>query len=199
VYREPNRARRAKCTSAVTETLFDSIKATGIKSVRIPITWTDHFATEAPDYTVNATWMDRVEQVVDWALARQFWVVINVHHDSWQWADLSVDTDLDAKFAKLEKLWTQIADRFKSKSERLIFESLNEPVGSTQAHADRYNDLNQRFVNIVRSSGGYNQDRLLTLPGLNTNIQNTIDWFTVPTNADPWIVHVHGSPLLIPI
>jgi endoglucanase len=136
--------------------------------------------------------MARVEQIVDWSLERQFWVVINVHHDSWQWADLSDATNLDQKFDKLEKLWTQIATRFKSKNERLIFESLNEPQGSTQEHADRYNDLNQRFVNIVRGSGGYNKDRLLTLPGLNTNIQNTVDWFTVPTNAEPWILHVHG-------
>ncbi|KAA8910874.1 glycoside hydrolase superfamily [Sphaerosporella brunnea] len=175
----------------VSQSLLDSIKATGIKSVRIPVTWTDHFATQSPEYLVNTTWMDRVEQVVDWALERQLWVVINVHHDSWQWADLSVDTDLNAKFAKLEALWTQIAARFKWKSEKLLFETLNEPVGSTQEHADRYNDLNQRFVNIVRGSGGYNADRLLTLPGLNCNIQNTVNWFVVPANATPWILHVH--------
>ncbi|KAI5791397.1 glycoside hydrolase superfamily [Pyronema domesticum] len=175
----------------ITTQLLDAIRATGMKSVRIPITWTDHFISQAPDYTVNATWMARVEQVVDWALDRGFWVDINVHHDSWQWANLSDDTDLDAKFAKLEKLWTQIADRFKNKSEKLIFEPLNEPQGSTQVHADRYNDLNQRVVNIVRASGGYNKDRLMTLPGLNTNIANTVNWFKVPTNADPWILHVH--------
>lgn len=89
------------------------------------------------------------------------------------------------------KLWAQIASRFKLKSERLIFESLNEPPGSTQEHANRYNDINQRFVNLVRASGGNNADRLLTLPGLNTNIQQTVDWFVEPTNAEPWILHVH--------
>lgn len=55
----------------------------------------------------------------------------------------------------------------------------------------RYNDANQRFVNIVRSSGGYNADRLLTLPGLNTNIQRTVDWFVEPANASNYILHVH--------
>lgn len=121
--------------------------------------------------------MDRIEQVVDWSLARGLWTVVNVHHDSWLWADLSDATNLDAKFAKLEKLWAQIADRFKYKSNLLVLEPLNEPVGSTKEHAERYNDMNQRFVNIVRASGGFNKNRLLTLPGLKTNIQHTVDWF----------------------
>lgn len=120
--------------------------------------------------------MDRVEQVVDWSLASGLWTVLNVHHDS-QWADLSDATNLDAKFAKLEKLWAQIALRFKDKSNLLVLEPLNEPVGSTREHAERYNDMNQRFVNIVRASGGLNKGRLLTLPGLRANIQYTVDWF----------------------
>ncbi|KAI5790236.1 glycoside hydrolase superfamily [Geopyxis carbonaria] len=173
-------------------TLLDEIKASGYKSIRLPVTWTDHFATEAPDWTVNKTWMDRVEQVVDWSLDRQFWVVINVHHDSWQWADFTDTTDFDARMAKFEKLWVQIADRFKAKNERLIFESLNEPPGDdTEADAEVYNDMNQRFVNIVRGSGGFNKDRLLTLPGLKTNIADTVNWFKVPANASNYILHVH--------
>lgn len=86
----------------------------------------------------------------------------------------------------------QIADRFKLKSEKLIFEPLNEPAGgSSEENAEQYNDANQRFVDIVRSSGGYNGQRLLTLPGLNTNIQRTVDWFVEPANATNYILHVH--------
>lgn len=129
--------------------------------------------------------MDRVEQVVDWSLASGMWTVLNVHHDSWQWADLSNPSNLDAKFAKLEKLWAQIALRFKDKSNLLVLEPLNEPVGSTQEHAERYNDMNQRFVNIVRASGGLNKGRLLTLPGLRANIQYTANWF-VSFPQGPW-------------
>lgn len=35
----------------VIESTFDEIKRAGFKSVRIPVTWTDHFATQAPDCT----------------------------------------------------------------------------------------------------------------------------------------------------
>ncbi|KAH0610053.1 uncharacterized protein H6S33_012599 [Morchella sextelata] len=179
--------------AAVVESTFDEIKRAGFKSVRIPVTWTDHFASQAPDYIVNATWMDRVETVVDWSLSKGFWVVLNVHHDSWQWADFTIEPEtLEERKTKFEKLWLQIADRFKSKSEKLILEPLNEPAGSSsQENAEQYNDANQRFVNIVRSSGGYNADRLLTLPGLNTNIQRTVDWFVEPANASNYILHVH--------
>ena len=33
----------------VLEHTFDDIKAAKFKSVRIPVTWTDHFASQAPD------------------------------------------------------------------------------------------------------------------------------------------------------
>lgn len=137
--------------------------------------------------------MDRVETVIDWSLKKGFWVVLNVHHDSWQWSDFTIDpSTVEERKTKFEKLWIQIADRFKMKSEKLIFEPLNEPAGgSSEENADEYNDANQRFVDIVRSSGGYNGQRLLTLPGLNTNIQRTVDWFVEPANATNYILHVH--------
>ncbi|RPB05614.1 glycoside hydrolase [Choiromyces venosus 120613-1] len=176
----------------VTEDTFDEIERAGFKSVRLPTTWTHHFASEAPGYVVNATWMNRIETVVDRTLKKGFWVVINVHHDSWEWADFTQPEDLEARKTKFEKLWVQIADRFKSKSDKLIFEPLSEPAGgNSEANADQYNDANQRFVNVVRNSGGYNKDRLLTLLGLNANIQRTVDWFDEPTNASNYILHVH--------
>ena len=137
--------------------------------------------------------MDRVEEVVDWALTRGFWNVLNFHHDSWKWADLTIENDtLEERKRKIEALWVQIADRFKWKQEKLIFEPLNEPAGSSsQKNAEQYNDANQRFVDIVRNSGGYNKDRLLTIPGLNTNIQRTVDWFREPVGVGNYILHVH--------
>lgn len=145
-----------------------------------------------PD-TVTTAWMDRVEQVVDWALQRGFWTVLNVHHDSWQWADFTIDPDThDERMRKFEKLWIQIAARFKNKSEKLILEPLNEPAGgSSQENAEKYNVANQIWVDIIRKSGGYNKDRLLTIPSLNTNIQRTVDWFKEPLGVGNYILHVH--------
>ena len=55
------------------------------------------------------------------------------------------------------------------------------------------NDLNQQFVNLVRSRGGNNAQRHLVVPGYNTNIEHTLNGFALPTDsvAHRLIVSVH--------
>ncbi|GAB1521784.1 hypothetical protein RhiTH_004881 [Rhizoctonia solani] len=173
---------------------FSQIYADGFRSVRIPITFVNQFIAGAPSYTVNATWLSRINYVVDAALATGLYAVVNVHHDSWDWADMSGSKpDIDARKAKFEKLWQQLATVLKDKNERLIFESLNEPVGSTQSDANVLNDLNLRFTNVVRNTGGNNPQRVLSLPGLNDNAQYLNQWFIAPNNytSDKWTVQFH--------
>ncbi|MFJ4536782.1 cellulase family glycosylhydrolase [Streptomyces tibetensis] len=153
-----------------TKALFDTIKAQGFRSVRIPVTWTGHQSSTAP-YTIDATWMNRVKQVVDWALADGLYVVVNIHHDSWQWI-ATMPTDHDNVLARFEASWTQIAATFKDSPQSLLFESNNEPQfnNTTDAQGIRYNDeLNTAFHTVVRQSGGNNATRLLVLPTLHTN------------------------------
>ncbi|KAG8900861.1 ATP-dependent RNA helicase, partial [Tulasnella sp. 408] len=159
-------------------------------SVRIPVTWTHHFLTG--NNTVDPTWMNRVETVVDWALAEGLWVILNVHHDSWEWFDMGSPTV--EKQQKFEDLWTQIAARFSLKSERLIFEALNEPAGGgTKANADAYNNANLQFQNIVRNSGGYNKNRITSLEPLNGNSDYGNAWFyKIPAGwGDKWSYQFH--------
>ncbi|KAH7341933.1 putative cellulase [Rhizoctonia solani] len=173
---------------------FSQIYADGFRSVRIPITFNDHFVSDAPDYKVDQAWLSRINYVVDAALSTGLFVVVNVHHDSWNWADMAgPKPDIDARKAKFEKLWQQYATLLKDKNERVIFESINEPTGSTQADAEIVNDLNQRFTNIVKSSGGNNAKRVVSLPGLNDNALYLTQWFKPPTGypADKWSVQFH--------
>ncbi|GAA2295648.1 cellulase family glycosylhydrolase [Streptomyces hawaiiensis] len=153
-----------------TKAVFDTIKAQGFRSVRIPVTWTDHQSSTAP-YTIDATWMNRVKEVVDMALADGLYVVINVHHDSWQWiADMP--TDRDGVLARFKASWTQIAATFRNHPRSLLFESNNEPQfnNTTDAQGIQYNsELNTAFHTVVRQSGGNNATRLLVLPTLHTN------------------------------
>ncbi|WP_405776828.1 cellulase family glycosylhydrolase [Streptomyces sp. NBC_01538] len=153
-----------------TKALFDAIKAQGFRSVRIPVTWSGHQSATAP-YTIDATWMNRVKQVVDWALADGLGVVLNVHHDSWQWiADMP--TDHDNVLARFKATWTQIAATFRDSPRPLLFESNNEPQfnNTTDAQGNQYNnELNTAFHSVVRQSGGKNTTRLLMLPSLHTN------------------------------
>ncbi|MFB6849639.1 cellulase family glycosylhydrolase [Streptomyces sp. NPDC056373] len=153
--------------SVPTKALFDAIRAQGYRSVRIPVTWTDHQSTTAP-YTIDAEWMASVKNAVNLALADGLYVVINVHHDSWQWiADMP--TNHDGVLTRFKATWTQIAATFRNSPQTLLFEGNNEPQfnNTTEAQGIQYNaELNSAFRTVVRQSGGNNATRLLFLPTL---------------------------------
>lgn len=143
---------------------------------------------------VNATWMNRVETVVDQVLARDMFAVLNVHHDSWIWADVSASgANLTMIEEKFTALWTQIATRFKCKSEKLIFEPINEPPGNTQTDAAELNKLNAIFLTAVNQAGGNNPKRVVSLSGLGMDSIKTSEWFVRPTvyPNQPWGLQFH--------
>ena len=43
--------------------MFDALSASGIKTIRIPVSWSSHVS--GADYTINEAWMNRVKEVVD--------------------------------------------------------------------------------------------------------------------------------------
>jgi aryl-phospho-beta-D-glucosidase BglC (GH1 family) len=155
----------------VTQEFIQQIAAQGFKSIRIPVTWMQHTGP-APSYTVDPAWMSRVQQIVDWSLAAGLYVMINMHHDSTEWVN-TMDTNHDQVVAEYTAIWTQIANTFKNYSNKLMFESINEPIfGNNLAVSTQLsllNELNTDFFNIVRGSGGGNATRPLVLPSLWTN------------------------------
>ncbi|WP_441338511.1 cellulase family glycosylhydrolase [Micromonospora sp. NBS 11-29] len=157
----------------VTQALLDNVRAQGFNSIRIPVTWSNHHGG-APNYTIDAAWLARVREVVGWALADGFYVVINIHHDSWQWIN-TMPTDRTTVLNRYNALWTQIAGAFRDSSSKLVFESVNEPqfTGSSgdAQNATLLNELNTSFQRIVRQSGGNNATRLLVLPTLHTSAE----------------------------
>jgi endoglucanase len=143
---------------------FEKIAADGFRSVRIPVTWSNHQSATAP-YTIDATYMARVKQLVDWAQDSGLYVVLNVHHDSWQWV-AKMSTDHDNVVARFNSTWKQIAAAFRDEPRSLLFEGINEPQfdNATAAQKTEYlNELQVSFHSIVRSSGGANTNRLLSL------------------------------------
>jgi endoglucanase len=149
----------------ITKELFDTVRAEGFKSVRIPVTWSPHQGA-GPDYTIDPAFLSRVKQVVDWALADGLYVLINLHHDSWTWIN-TMPTDHDNVLARFNKTWTQIATALKDEPTKLTFESVNEPsfADATDDQTDQLlTELNTSFHDVVRRSGGNNAKRLLVLP-----------------------------------
>jgi aryl-phospho-beta-D-glucosidase BglC (GH1 family) len=138
---------------AIVEGNFDDYKAAGFTSIRIPITWGTHTGLSSP-YAISASFLNRVEQVVDWALARGFIVIINAHHDSWIKENFT-----DANIARFDSIWSQIATRFKDKSDHLLFEIINEPYPLSQSNVDT---LNAKVLSIIRRT---NPTRIVVFSG----------------------------------
>ncbi|MFC7385095.1 cellulase family glycosylhydrolase [Sphaerisporangium rhizosphaerae] len=154
-----------------TQAMLHQVRSQGYKSIRIPITWSNHHGA-APDYTIDSAWLSRVRQVVDWSLAEGLYVLINLHHDSWQWIN-TYPTDSTTVMNRYSALWRQIAGTFRDYSPKLLFESINEPQfagTSDDAQGDQLtNTLNTAFVRLVRQTGGANATRVLVLPTLHTS------------------------------
>jgi endoglucanase len=173
-----------------TQAMIQAIASAGFSSIRIPITWRRHFGA-APGYTINATWMNRVQQIVDWSLAAGLYAIINMHHDGG--GDIAqgawirnASTNYTGVIQEYKALWGQIALRFQSYPDRLIFESMNE-VGfddlAPQAAYDLLNHINGEFVTLVRASGGNNGQRHLLLAGYWTDIDESIRGVVMPGDS----------------
>lgn len=168
----------------ITEKLIRSVKTNGFKSIRIPVSWLSKIGN-GPDYTIDQAWMDRVQEVVDWAIKYKLYVIINIHGDGYSTVQggwiLPGAEDQESICTKYEAVWKQIAERFKDYDQHLIFESMNE-VGAdfskeedVKKATENINAYNQIFVDTVRKSGGNNDKRWLLIPGCNTNIAYTTE------------------------
>lgn len=188
------------CWGAIetTKEVIDGMKDAGFSTVRVPVYWGNMMEDDGT-YTINAEYMARVKQVVDWVIEDELYCVVNIHHyDGFILDNKPQEEALDI----FNNLWTQIAEEFKDYNEYLIFEGYNEAVGSVPEGTriaknqlyDYINAINQTFVDAVRATGSNNAKRLLIASGYWTNIDNTTDEkFKMPTDTveNKLMVSVH--------
>ena len=187
----------------ITKELIDMVKNEGFNVLRVPVTW-DWSTGEGPDYTISEAWMDRVEEVVNYGLDNDMYVILNIHHETWH---DPYEDKYEEISDRLKKVWTQIGTRFKDYDEHLIFEGMNEPRLIRDPHewhldmkdetcrkaAEHINTFNQVFVDIVRASGGNNASRLLMVPSYAAGPAHAfMPEFRLPGDpADRLIVSIH--------
>ncbi len=175
----------------ITEKLIKAVKAAGFKSIRIPVSYLSYIG-DAPDYTINKEWLNRIQEVVNYCVKNDIYAIINVHGDGYDtvtggWL-IPKDEDQATIKAKYEAVWEQIATRFKDYDEHLIFESMNEVGGYdtvTTAVYDNINAYNQIFLDTIRQTGGNNDKRWVLIPGWLTDIDKTTGnmGFKLPTDT----------------
>jgi endoglucanase len=194
-----------------TQEMITGMKEAGFTSIRIPVAWTNAMDYENGDYTIGEDYLDRVEEIINYARSEDMYVIINDHWDGGWWGmfgSANEQTRADA-LEMYQSMWTQIATRFRDYSDYLIFESGNEELGfrlndtdvasdsGTLSDDECYtvaNEINQAFVDTVRATGGNNAKRFLLIAGFGTDIANTCDSrFVMPADsaADKLLVSVH--------
>lgn len=180
-----------------TQAMIDGMKAAGFDTIRIPVAWmTNATHLYEGDYTIDADYIDRVEEVVRYARKAGMYVIINDHWDG-GWYGMFGSESAETRALAMEAykgMWQQIAERFRDYSDYLIFESANEELGGRfdensplycsdsvvtyLTDDERYaltNEINQTFVDVVRATGGNNATRFLLIAGYSTDIDQTCD------------------------
>lgn len=194
-----------------TEEMIAGMKSCGFDSIRIPVAWTNMMDYENGDYTIADAYLDRVDELITYAINNGMYVIINDHWDGSWWGMFGSATEetRETAFTMYTSMWTQLAERYHDYDESLIFESGNEELGNRLNDTDICKDsgslsedecyemtnrINQTFVDTVRATGGNNADRFLLIAGYNTNIAKTCDdRFKMPkdTIPDKLLVSVH--------
>lgn len=179
-----------------TPELIQKIKDEGFNSIRIPITWW-HMMNE--ENVIDASYLARTKEVINYALDADLLVFVNIHHDSWQWLNAITPDENDANYLKFRAIWEQLAEAYKDYPRAVIFESINEPrFDKESTYAECLDMMNKACVEIVRASGGNNAERLIVLPTKDTNSeQKYLDqlYGTITEINDPNIiatVHYYG-------
>ena len=183
--------------------LMKMFKEAGFNAIRVPVTWYPHMEATFKSVKwdnakqglttwdmagdlgtkVDAEWMKRVREVVDYVIGQGMYCILNVHHDTgasntaWLIAD---DGAYQKEQARFEALWTQIAEEFRDYDEHLLFEGYNEMLDTQRSWCfasfaatggynaniakSAYSGINsyaQSFVDAVRATGGNNAQRNL--------------------------------------
>lgn len=178
-----------------TPEMIQAVCDAGFNAVRIPVTWGEHMNGD----TIDTAWLDRVQEIVDYAYDRDMIVILNMHHDDYTWFR-PVESEYSANSAKLCSIWKQICSRFGDYGDRLIFEGMNEPrtVGSANewtggTHEERViiNKYEQDFVDTVRASGGNNEKRALIVTSYAASFDSGAVNDVVIPDDDNIIVSIH--------
>ncbi len=182
-----------------TTTLIDEIYERGYRTLRLPVTWGYNMG-EAPNFKIESGYFTRVTNIIDHALAKDMYVIVNIHHDD-KWI-VPTFGNAEASKTQLDKVWTQIATHYKDYSDYLIFEMLNEPrlknspeewTGGTPEGRAVLNEFYTIILNAIRATGGNNSKRKIMITPYGASVVQAI-WndLVIPNNDADVIISLHA-------
>ena len=123
---------------------FENIKSLGCDAIRLPVNLF-HMTSGNPGYTIDPLFLSMLDQALDWAEELKLYLIIDNH----------TSDDLASQNPNLEtalvKVWTQLANRYKDRSDYILYEIMNEPNGSAMTTA-KWGQIQQSAINAIRLS-----------------------------------------------
>ena len=168
----PDQGEQAWGNPKVTPDLLKAVKDKGYTSIRIPMTVYRRYQDlgsankDGYRYLINRDWLNRYRQVVDQATGLGMHVLVNIHHDSWIWLKQwngQVGAKEEVMFSDF---WKQLARTFADESDKVAFETINEPQFNTwdsPSAQEKLDRLNTEARSIIRSVPG-NEHRMIVMP-----------------------------------
>ena len=127
---------------------FEDMKSMGVEIVRVPIHF-EAFSSRDPDFVVDEKLWKIIDEAVGWCTELKLYMIIDMHND----CNGATKTRPDVE-VMLNKIWPQIAERYKNSSEYTLYEIHNEPhfkSGNLNADIAKWGKIQGRILKLIRT------------------------------------------------
>ena len=158
---------------------FRLIREAGFNHVRINL-HPFQFMGKGPDYVISPAWLETLDWAVEQCQKTGLLAILDMHEFN------AMAEDPIGLKPKYLAVWRQLADRFQSASEDVLFEVLNEP--NTKITPEFWNGFLKEPLAIIR---GYNPSRTLIIGPAFWNGIDYLHQLELPKDDRNIIVTVH--------
>jgi endoglucanase len=153
---------------------FRDVKSIGVDVIRLPIHM-HNMTGGAPGYILDPLFLGFLDQAVDWAEKYEIYLILDNHS-----FDPVAPTDPDIDKI-LIPVWTQLANRYKSRSSYVLYEVLNEPH---DIDAKIWGSIQGRVIEAIRATGDKHS---IIVGGVSYNSIDEL--FNIPAYPDDNIIY----------
>ena len=163
---------------------YTGLKAKGFDHIRFPVYFRNYYDSSSQTLKSN---ISVVDGVLDKCEANGLYVFLDFHG----WSSINTTNGTDK--AEFLKIWELLADRYKNRSDYVIYELLNEPHTTKGGNLDAtyLNALQAEVMPIIRQT---NPNRLVLLAAAEWNGPWKLSDLTIPSNPGPIgvVCHTYG-------
>ena len=153
---------------------FANVKSLGADVIRVPVAF-HNYTLSKNDYTLAPEIMKYLDTVADWAEKYRIYIILDNH--SFHPID-PTDVNIDRI---LIPVWEQLAERFKDRSDYVLYEVLNEPHGISD---ERWGEIQGAVVEAIRK---IDQRHTIIVGG--TNFNSIEKLYSIPAYADKNLIY----------